>query len=56
VFCKKCIKQNLGRAEVTKIEETDEWLCYECDPKPIRAIRAGYYAIAKVILKSLVVV
>ncbi|XP_078601570.1 uncharacterized protein LOC144876306 isoform X5 [Branchiostoma floridae x Branchiostoma japonicum] len=31
-FCKACIKRNLGRRELTEINESDEWRCYICDP------------------------
>ncbi|XP_066287037.1 transcriptional regulator ATRX homolog isoform X4 [Branchiostoma lanceolatum] len=31
-FCKACIKRNLGRREMTEINESDEWRCYVCDP------------------------
>ncbi|XP_078683394.1 uncharacterized protein LOC144917344 isoform X3 [Branchiostoma floridae x Branchiostoma belcheri] len=31
-FCKACIKRNLGRRELTEINDSDEWRCYMCDP------------------------
>ena len=44
-FCLKCIKRNLGRKAVTKIEETDEWKCFECEPSQLAELRLLYYSI-----------
>lgn len=46
-FCKQCIKRNLGRTELTEIENSDDWKCFECKPKQIREQRALYYSIYK---------
>ncbi|XP_077517746.1 uncharacterized protein LOC144128303 isoform X2 [Amblyomma americanum] len=35
VFCKKCIRRNMSRRELTRIESLDEWHCYVCDPDPL---------------------
>ena len=47
-FCKACIKRNLGRNELTRIDNCDDWKCFECKPKQIRVQRALYYSIYKV--------
>ena len=44
-FCLKCIKRNLGRKAVTKIEDTDEWECFECKPSQLTELRLLYYSI-----------
>lgn len=35
VFCKNCIRRNLSRREMTRIESVKEWRCYVCDPSPL---------------------
>ena len=44
-FCLKCIKRNLGRKSVTKIEETEDWECFECKPFQLKDLRLLYYSI-----------
>ena len=44
-FCLKCIKRNLGRKSVTKIEETEDWECFECQPFQLKDLRLLYYSI-----------
>ena len=44
-FCLKCIKRNLGRKAVTKIEETDGWECFECKPFQLKDLRLLYFSI-----------
>ncbi|KAK4470498.1 hypothetical protein MN116_006046 [Schistosoma mekongi] len=41
-ICKKCIKQNLGRTYLRKVEslnESDTWNCFVCDPTPIKTLQ-----------------
>ncbi|XP_023702247.1 transcriptional regulator ATRX [Cryptotermes secundus] len=40
VFCKKCIRRNLGRKTVKLIEESNEWTCYRCNVRPLWEHRA----------------
>ena len=44
-FCLKCVKRNLGRKSVTKIEEADNWECFECKPFQLKDLRLLYYSI-----------
>ena len=46
VFCKRCIRKNLGRSKVTEIEEAEEWQCLVCELDQIRAQRALYYSVS----------
>ena len=46
VFCKRCVRKNLGRSKVTEIEEAEEWHCLVCEPDQIRAQRALYYSVS----------
>lgn len=36
-FCKKCIKRNFGRNEVTDIQ-TSKWRCFVCDTEPLKPL------------------
>ena len=45
VFCKKCIKRNLGRVKVSEIEESDNWRCLMCDTKQIWKQRSMYHSL-----------
>lgn len=47
VFCKKCISRNLGRSTATIIENSDDWLCFGCNPCQISKQRAVAWAITK---------
>jgi hypothetical protein len=47
-FCTKCIKRNLGRTAVTKIQDEDDWRCFICQPKQIREARCLFYSIYQV--------
>ncbi|XP_044736725.1 uncharacterized protein LOC123298697 [Chrysoperla carnea] len=47
VFCKKCIRRNIGQSMVTHIESSDDWLCYACDPKSIWMLRGLNWALKK---------
>ena len=49
VFCKNCVKGNLGRGAVSDIVEAEDWHCFECKPKQIRKLRTMYFSIAQVI-------
>ncbi len=51
-FCTKCIKRNLGRQVVSKIEECDTWKCFECNLKQLSKLRLLYYSIYKFWLKT----
>jgi hypothetical protein len=46
-FCNQCLKWNLGRKYIKRIEEEEKWKCLACDPTDIRPARADYYAIHK---------
>ncbi|XP_014671870.1 PREDICTED: transcriptional regulator ATRX-like [Priapulus caudatus] len=40
VFCRSCIKNNLGRGELRRLGEMDDddkWRCYVCNPLPLSA-------------------
>ncbi|KAJ8976549.1 hypothetical protein NQ317_011813 [Molorchus minor] len=39
VFCKKCIRINYGRKKLTEIRDSDEWLCFRCNPLQLTALR-----------------
>ena len=39
------MKRNLGRKIVSKIEDSDKWLCFECNPVQIRELRLKYFSI-----------
>jgi hypothetical protein len=45
VFCKSCIKRNLGRSKVAEIEEAEEWKCLVCCPRQIWKQRALYHSL-----------
>ena len=45
VFCKGCIKRNLGARKVSDIEKSNSWHCFVCDNKPIWSLRNKYLAI-----------
>ena len=45
VFCKKCIKRNLGRVKVSEIEDSDNWSCLMCDTKQIWKQRSMYHSL-----------
>ena len=44
-FCIKCIKRNLGRNSFSRIQDNDNWKCFECKPKQLRDLRLLYYSI-----------
>ena len=44
-FCLKCVKRNLGRTAVKKIEDSEEWKCFECEPKQVREQRLLFFSI-----------
>ena len=44
-FCLKCVKRNLGRTAVSKIEDSEEWKCFECEPKQVREQRLLFFSI-----------
>ncbi|XP_071550743.1 uncharacterized protein [Panulirus ornatus] len=44
-FCKRCVKRTLGRSELKKVESTENWACYVCDPSPMTELRALHRAI-----------
>ncbi|XP_071500793.1 uncharacterized protein [Diadema antillarum] len=39
-FCKPCIKRNLGRKEMSRIEKESKWQCYVCNPLPLKELKA----------------
>ena len=46
-FCSKCMRCNLGRKYLKKIEEDEKWKCLICDPSYLKEHRALYWAIFK---------
>ena len=46
-FCNKCLRWNLGRKYLKKLEDEDKWKCLKCDPSPLREQRAHYWAITR---------
>lgn len=40
VFCKKCIRRNLGMKAVKMIAVSNDWTCYRCNLHPLREHRA----------------
>ena len=38
-FCKACVVANLGGAEARRIERSDPWRCFVCDPFQIKPIQ-----------------
>ncbi|KRT86245.1 hypothetical protein AMK59_1100 [Oryctes borbonicus] len=32
VFCQKCVRQNLGKRTLELIKDSDDWLCFGCNP------------------------
>merc|ERR1711892_1137245 len=38
-FCRQCIQRNFGRGGISAAEETDNWKCYLCNPRPIRKLQ-----------------
>lgn len=44
-FCHKCIKWNLGKKYLTKIDQEEKWKCLGCDGSLLRPARALYYGI-----------
>lgn len=45
LFCRECISNNLGEAELLKVVESSPWKCYVCDSSPLdkfhKALKAG---------------
>ena len=39
------MKRNLGRKEVSRIEDSSDWQCFECKPDQLRQQRLLYYSI-----------
>lgn len=46
-FCNKCLRWNLGRKYLKKIEDEEKWKCLKCDPSFLREHRSVYWAIFK---------
>ena len=46
-FCSKCLRWNLGRKYLKKVEDEEKWKCLICDPSYLREHRALYWAIYK---------
>ncbi|ESN95396.1 hypothetical protein HELRODRAFT_179468 [Helobdella robusta] len=45
VFCKDCIKTNLGLSELRRVELSDKWMCYSCDNTPLTSLTNKYMEI-----------
>ncbi|KAL1458134.1 hypothetical protein WDU94_008305 [Cyamophila willieti] len=50
VFCKGCVKKNFGLPEVKKIDESDSWNCYVCEPKHLWGYRGMYATISQFLI------
>ncbi|XP_071056713.1 transcriptional regulator ATRX [Onthophagus taurus] len=35
VFCQKCVRQNLGKKTLEMIKDSDDWLCFGCNPSQL---------------------
>jgi len=46
-FCNKCLRWNLGRKYLKKLEDEDKWRCLNCDASPLREQRAHFWAITR---------
>jgi len=46
-FCNKCLRWNLGRKYLKKLEDEDKWSCLNCDASPLREQRAHFWAITR---------
>jgi len=38
VFCRSCLKRNLGQDRMKEIEKADNWKCLVCNPKPVESL------------------
>ncbi|KAG5880227.1 hypothetical protein JTB14_014732 [Gonioctena quinquepunctata] len=47
VFCKFCIRTNMGVARYAEIRDADEWKCFSCDRSQTTALRLQCYMFAK---------
>ncbi|VEN38789.1 unnamed protein product, partial [Callosobruchus maculatus] len=39
VFCKKCIRINFDRKKIADIRDSDDWLCFRCNPSQITHLK-----------------
>ncbi|CAH1957279.1 unnamed protein product [Acanthoscelides obtectus] len=39
VFCKKCIRINFDRKKIADIRDSDDWLCFRCNPSQIAHLK-----------------
>ena len=46
-FCNKCLRWNLGRKYLKKVEDEEKWKCLLCDGSDLLEHRALYWAIYK---------
>ncbi|KAG7158746.1 Transcriptional regulator ATRX-like 2, partial [Homarus americanus] len=51
-ICKRCVKRTMGRSELKKVESTENWACYVCDPSPMTELRALHRTILSNLTKS----
>ncbi|KAI5704465.1 hypothetical protein M8J76_000825 [Diaphorina citri] len=49
VFCKKCVRQNLGIAEMKKVNDASSWSCYVCEPKQLWGYRGMFATISQLL-------
>lgn len=38
-ICKGCVRRNFDRREATEILEAPVWICFNCEPKPLRPLQ-----------------
>ncbi len=48
MFCKPCIKRNIGKSKIKQIEDNDDWRCLKCDVTQIKYCRLMYYSVYQV--------
>lgn len=52
-FCRRCIKTNLGKLEIERVEDDDFWRCYMCNPEPLKVSTRNFECIT-ISIKELV--
>lgn len=50
VFCKECIRRNLGTAAYKKIANDNKWCCFRCDSNQLLNLRARHHAFTNYLL------
>lgn len=45
----KCVRQNLGIAEMKKVNDASSWSCYVCEPKQLWGYRGMFATISQLL-------